>query len=122
MNPSLPWRVTRSCALALVPLVGVAAYVAGWPAALGVIGGTGIAAGSFCWLAAGSRRALDLFQGGRAHPLWLLGLALRHLSMFAVLAGLLWSGYVDPLALIVGLSLFPPVLIAQALGSGAADA
>lgn len=121
MDRSLLWRVIRTCALALTPLAGVAAYMAGWPAFLGVVGGGGVAVGSFCWLSAGSRRALALVRGRGLHPLWALGLGLRHLSSFLVLGGLLWSGYVDPLALVIGLSVLPPVLIAQALRADAGN-
>ena len=44
-----------------------------------------------------------------------MSLGLRHLFLFAALGILLWSGYVHPLGLVAGLSVIPPVLIAQAL-------
>lgn len=115
MDRDLVRRVTGGGALALLPLAGAAAYAAGFPAFLGVLAGGVVAFGNFRWLSMGSHRALSCFGSGRVHPLWLLALGLRHLALFVALGVLLWSGYVHPLGLIVGLSVFPPMLIVQGL-------
>jgi hypothetical protein len=115
MGRDLVGSVTARGALALVPLAGAAAYVAGLPGFLGVLAGGAVALWDFRWLSAASHRAVALVRDGRVHPLWLLGLGLRHLSVFAAVGAVLWSGYVHPLALVVGLSALPPVLIVQAL-------
>lgn len=115
MDRDLARRVTGGGALALVPIAAGAFYLADLPGFLGVLSGGGLALGNFGWLSVGGRGALRLLRGRRVHPLWLLGLGLRHLSCFAALAGLLWSGYVHPLAVVVGLSVLPPVLIIQGL-------
>lgn len=115
MDRNLVGRVTGGVALALVPLAAGAFYLADLPGFLGVLSGGGVALGTFGWVSTGGRRALGLLSGRRAHPLWLLGLGLRHLCLFGALAVLLWSGRVHPLGVIVGLSVLPPVLIVQGL-------
>lgn len=115
MDRDLVGRVTGRGLLALIPIAGAAFYLAGVPGLLGVLAGGGVAFGNFGWLSTGSRRALALVSARRVHPLWLLSLGLRHLVLFAALGILLWSGHVHPLGLLVGLSVLPPVLIAQGL-------
>ncbi len=115
MDRDLLKRVTAGGALALIPLAAAAFYLADLPGVLGVLSGGGVALGNFGWVSRGGRGALELFRGGRVHPVWLLALGLRHVLLFTVLGLLLWSGYVHPLALIAGLSVLPPVLIAQGL-------
>lgn len=119
MDRNLVGRVTGAGVLALLPLAAVALALSGLSGFLGVLAGGAVAWGSLVWLSLGSQRAPGLFSGGRAHPLWLLGLGLRHLALFATLGVLLWSGYVHPLGVIVGLSVLPPVLIVQALRGAA---
>lgn len=108
------WAVGVSAACLLLLTLG-GALVAGLHGGLGVLAGGAIALGNLALLARGSDRALGLFTGRHVHPLWILGLAARHLALFGVLGLLLWSGLVHPVALIVGLSVLPPVLIAYAL-------
>lgn len=115
MDRDLVGRVTGGGAMALFPLAAAALYLAGLPGFLGVLAGGGVAFGNFRWLSLGSRRALALFGSGRPHPLWLVGLGLRHLALFAALGILVWSGYVHPVGLIVGLSVLPPTLIVEGL-------
>lgn len=115
MDRDLVGRVTGWGALALFPLAAAATHMAGLQGLLGVLAGGGLAMGNFRWLDAGSGRALALFSGGRVHPLWLLGLGARHLSLFGALGVLLWSGHFHPLWLAAGLSVLPPVLIVEAL-------
>jgi hypothetical protein len=47
--------------------------------------------------------------------LWALGLGLRYVLLFGAVALLLGYGLVHPLALVAGLSVLPPVLIACGL-------
>jgi hypothetical protein len=115
MDRNLVGRVTKGSALALLLIAAAALFLADLRGFLGVLAGGGLALGSFWWLHTGSRRGLRLFSAGRVHPLWLLGLGVRHLSLFGALGLLLWTGSVHPLWLIVGLSVLPPVLVVQAL-------
>ena len=115
MDRDLVGRVTATGALALLPLAAFAAYLAGLPAFLGVVAGGSLALGNFRWLSRGSRRVVELLVTGRVHSLGLLGVGLRHLALFAALGVVLWSGYVHPVGLIAGLSVLPPVLIAESL-------
>jgi hypothetical protein len=115
MDRDLLGRVVRTGALGVVPVAAAALYLADVPGLLGVLAGGGVALASLLLLSMGCRQALALWRDGRVHPLWLLSLGLRHLSLFAVLGILLWSGYVHPLGLVAGVSLLPPILISQAL-------
>jgi len=80
-----------------------------------VLAGGAIALGNLWLLARGTSRALALFTGQRIHPLWVLSFGLRYLALFSLLGLLLWSGRVHPVALILGLSVLPPVLIVYGL-------
>ena len=99
----------------LLPLALGGFLVAGIHGGVSVLAGGVLALGNLWLLGRASDRALGLFIGRRFHPLWVVSVGLRHLAMFAVLGLLLWSGRVHPGALIVGLSVLPPVLIAAAL-------
>jgi hypothetical protein len=108
-------RVSRAVSALLVPLMLAGGVLAGRPGALGVRAGGLISLASFTWLARGVRSSAKLFAGGRAHPLWALGLALRYVLLFGAVALLLGYDIVHPLALVAGLSVLPPVLIAFGL-------
>jgi hypothetical protein len=112
MSRDLVRRVVISCAALLVPLSIAGALLAGRAALLGILVGGGVTLGNLLWLSYGSGRVSGLSRG---RPLWFLSLGLRYLALFAALALCLWSGWVHPLALIVGLSVLPPVLIIQGL-------
>lgn len=115
MGRELIRRVVVVGAAGLLPLVLGGFLAAGPRAGLGVLAGGAIALGNLWLLGRATDRALGLFAGRRIHPLWMLGLGLRYLALFSALALLFWSGRVDPVALIVGLSILPPVLIVAAL-------
>lgn len=115
MGRELIRRVVAVGAAGLLPLVLGGFLAAGPRAGLGVLAGGAIALGNLWLLGRATDRALGLFVGRRIHPLWALSLGLRYLALFSALALTLWSGRVDPVALIVGLSILPPVLIAYAL-------
>lgn len=102
-------------AAGLSPLALGGFVVAGSRGAVGVLAGGAIALGNFWLLTRGSHRALGLFRGRRVHPAWMLGLGLRYVALFSLLGLLLWSGWVHPVGLIVGMSVLPPVLVAYAL-------
>jgi hypothetical protein len=110
MGRDLVNRVVIASAALLLPLSVAAALLAGRAALLGILVGGGVTLGNLLWLS----HASDPFRG---RPLWFLSVGLRYLTLFAALALSLWSGRVHPLALIVGLSVLPPVLIVQGLRS-----
>jgi len=115
MGLELVGRVSRAVLALLVPLALVGGVLAGRPAALGVLAGGLISLASFTWIARGVCGSAKLFAGGRAHPLWALGLALRYVLLFGAVALLFGYGIVHPFALVAGLSVLPPVLIALGL-------
>jgi len=101
--------------LVLLTLVTTAGGVlAGWPGALGGLAGGLTSLGSFRWIASGvARAATPGSRGGLAMSA--LGVGVRHLALFGALALVLVSGAAHPVALLVGLSVLPPVLIAVGL-------
>ena len=115
MDRDLVERVTRGVLLALAPAALAGGLVAGWPGAAGAAAGALISLMSFRWIARAARGAAALYLGGRPGTLWMLGLALRHLTLFGLIAVLLGSGFVHPLGFAVGLSVLPPILIAFGL-------
>ena len=119
MDCDLVGGVTRTTALAVVPVTVLAAVLAGWPGAAGAAAGAVVSLVSFRWIARASRRAGLLFAGGGPGAFWLLGLGTRHLTLFAAIALCLWSGVAHPVALVAGLSLLPPVLILFGLRTAA---
>ncbi|MFQ5828567.1 MAG: ATP synthase subunit I [Candidatus Methylomirabilia bacterium] len=92
-----------------------AILLAGAPVGLGVLSGGGLALANFLWLARGGERALALASGRQVASAWILGLGLRYLATFGAFGLLLWSGRVDPVGVVAGLTVLPPLLIASAL-------
>ena len=115
MGRDLVGRVSRTVLVLLMALTLVGALLAGRAGALGVLAGGLISLASFTWIARGVQSSGKLFAVGRAHPLWAMGLALRYVLLFGAVALLLGYGLVHPLALVAGLSVLPPVLIAVGL-------
>ena len=112
MDRDLVTRVSRTALGTSLLAAAGGGLVAGLPGALGVLAGALISVASFRWLAWGAARAAALFAGGRAHPLWVLGLGLRYLVLFGLIVLLLRAG-LHPVALMAGLAVLPPILIAH---------
>jgi hypothetical protein len=119
MDRELIDGVTRTTAIAVLPVAVLGWVIAGWPGGAGVLVGGLVSLVSFRWIARGARRAGMLFAGGRPSALWLLGLGTRHVTLFSAIGLCLWSEAVHPLALLAGLSLLPPVLILFGLRTAA---
>jgi hypothetical protein len=117
MASELVARVSKIVGVVLVPVSIVGGVLAGWPGAIGALAGGLLSLASLHWVARGARSAAGFFSGGRAHPMWVFALALRYTLLFGAVGLLLWSGLVHPVALIAGLSILPPVLIAAGLRS-----
>ena len=92
MDRDVVTRVSRTALGISVLAAAGGGLVAGFPGALGVLAGALISVASFRWLAWGAERAGALFAGGRAHPLWVLGLGLRYLVLFGLIALMLRAG------------------------------
>lgn len=107
-------HVSLATLIVLGPVAAGGAWVAGWPGAVGSLAGGLIALSGFRWIASGVTRAVVTgSRGGLA--LSSLAVGARHLVLFAALAAVLGSGAAHPLALIVGLSVLPPLVIAFGL-------
>jgi hypothetical protein len=110
MGGEFTTRVSRAMLIALAPLAAGGAVLAGWPGTVGTLAGALISLGSFRWIASGvSRTATGGAHAGLA--LSALTVGVRHLAAFSALALLLWSGVAHPVALLVGLSVMPPVIV-----------
>lgn len=114
-------QVSRTVLVVLVPTCLASGVLLGWPGVLGALAGGVISLASLHWIARGVRSAAGFFGGGRAHPLWVLGLGLRYVLLFGAVGLLLVSGAVHPVALMGGLSILPPVLIVLGLRAARAE-
>ena len=103
-------RVTLLTLLAILTVTAAAGLVAGITGATGAAAGGAIALLNFRWLARG---AASVVQEGRGRRLGLAAVSLRYLATFCALALVLSTGWAHPLAVVVGLSVLPPVLIAH---------
>jgi ATP synthase I chain len=106
-------QVSRVMLLALGPLAAAGGLAAGWRGAVGGLAGGLISLGSFRWIASGVARAAAPAAGSLA--LTAVAVGVRHLAAFGALALALGSGAAHPVALLVGVSVLPPVLIALGL-------
>ncbi|KRT73375.1 MAG: hypothetical protein XU13_C0014G0013 [Candidatus Rokubacteria bacterium CSP1-6] len=111
----LSGRVTWSGLAAVIALSAVAGWAAGVEGAAGVAGGGAVALLNFRWLARSVANAAALVRDGGSGGAALRGAWLRHLSTVGALGLLLGSGWTHPLGVIVGLSVLPPILVAQGL-------
>jgi len=116
MSGEFVGRVSRAMVLAVVVVAAGAGLTAGWPAAVGSLAGGFISLGSFHWIARGVARA-SAFPAARGLALSALAVGVRHLVLFVALALALWSGAAHPVAVLAGLSLLPPILIALGLSA-----
>lgn len=121
MGAELVAQASRAVVVLLVPATLAGGALAGWAGALGALAGGLISLASLYWIARGVRSAAGFLAGGRGHPLWLMSLGLRYTLLFGVVAFLLGSGAVHPLALMGGLSILPPVLIVLGLRASRAS-
>ena len=115
MPSDLSARVTMSGLSAVLALSATAGWIAGAEGAAGVAGGGAIALVNFRWLARSVANVVALAREERTtvmgwHRRWF-----RHLLTVGALGLLLGSGWAHPLAVIVGLSVLPAVLVAQGL-------
>ena len=114
MSGEFVGRVSRVLLVTLGPVAACGGLLAGWPGAVGSLAGGLISLGSFRWVASGVARVFTP-EGGGGRAVSVLGVGVRHLALFGALAAVLGTGVAHPLALVAGLSVLPPVLIALGL-------
>ena len=108
-------RVTLETAIVLAALAGLAAWLGGPSAAVGVLAAGGLTVGNFWWL---SRAATAAGAPGGAPPQvsgWVFAAGIRFLVLFAAFAALCAGGYAHPVAVVLGLTVLPCALIVQGL-------
>ncbi|MBI2554552.1 MAG: ATP synthase subunit I [Candidatus Rokubacteria bacterium] len=109
-------RVTVSGLSTVVAMAAVAGWIGGLEGAAGVAGGGAVAILNFRWLARSVATVVARVRGeGRSGGVAFRGIWLRHVTTLGALGFLLGSGWTHPLAVIIGLSALPPVLVAQGL-------
>jgi hypothetical protein len=107
-------RVSRTMLITLGAVTVCGGLWGGWPGAVGGLAGGLISLVSFRWVARGViRPGVPGARGGLFAAA--LGVGARHLLLFGALVLVLWSGAAHPVALLVGLSLLPPIVIALGL-------
>jgi hypothetical protein len=115
MTADLARRVTWTGATAVAAMTAGAWWLAGAPAAAGVGGGGAIAIVNFRWLARDVGRAAALIAAGTPTLGRLSRVGLRQLVTLGALGALVAQGWAHPVAVAVGLTILPPVLLAQGL-------
>jgi ATP synthase I subunit len=114
MTPGeLTTRVTLDTCAAAAALAGVAAWLGGSPAGLGVLAGGALAVVNFRWLVA--RASAATAAGNAAASAWLVGAGLRFAACTVACALLLTTGWAHPVALVAGFTVLPCDLIARGL-------
>ena len=117
MASELRLRVTVATVIAVAALAVPAAWLAGAPAAIGVLAAGALTVGNFWWLARTASSAGDPAAPRREIGGWIAGAGARFAVLFAAFAALCAGGYAHPVAVVVGLSVLPCALIAQGLRS-----
>lgn len=113
MTPTeLTRRVTTLACALTAPAMALAAWLAGAPAAVGVLAGAALALVNFRWLAG---RAAALAASPAAGGRWLAGSVLRLAAAGGACAVLFRADAVDPLGLVAGLSVLPPAVVVAGL-------
>ena len=117
MASDLRLRVTMETAIAVLALALPAAWLAGPSGAIGLLAAGALTVGNFWWLARAAASAGDPTAPRREVAGWMLGAGARFALLFVAFAALCAGGYAHPVAVVVGLSVLPCVLIAQGLRS-----
>jgi hypothetical protein len=115
-------RVALEATVIVAVLALPAAWIGGLSAALGVLAGGLLSVGNFCWLSRQARAACDAVSGVARRDGWMLLSGLRLLVATAACAILLATGWIHPVALLVGLTVLPYEVIAQGLRASRAEA
>ena len=115
MPSDLSARVTVSGLPTVLALTAAAGWIAGAEGAVGVLGGGAVALVNFRWLARSVAKMAALAREDRSAVVGWRGVWLRHLLTVGALGFLVGGGWAHPLAVIVGLSVLPAVLVAQGL-------
>jgi len=123
MTPSeLRGRVTLDTCAAAALLAALAAWIGGAPAALGMLAGGVLAIVNFRWLVARVTAVTAALcatpgAGSAAASVWLVGSGLRFGASLAACTLLLATGWVHPIALLIGFTLLPCDLIVRGLAA-----
>ena len=120
MTSDLRLRVTTGTAIAVAALALPAAWLAGPSGALGILAAGALTAGNFWWLSRAAASASDPAAPRRDVAGWIFGAGVRFAVLFVAFAALCAGGYAHPVAVVIGLTVLPCVLIAQGLRSAQA--
>jgi len=119
MTPmELTSRVTWESGGAVAVLSLVSGLVGGIPVAAGVGAGGVLAITNFRWLAG---RVVSVLGGVPTLGGWALGFGLRLIALACATAGLMATGLVHPLGVVVGLTVLPGALVLRGLRQARAE-
>lgn len=119
MTPmELTSRVTWESGGAVAVLSLVSGLVGGVPVAAGVGAGGVLAITNFRWLAG---RVVSVLGGVPTPGGWALGFGLRLIALACATAGLMATGLVHPLGVVVGLTVLPGALVLRGLRQARAE-
>jgi ATP synthase I chain len=107
-------RVTLASAATTAVLAGLAYGLAGPAAGLGVAAAGGLTLANFWWLVHNAAVVAGIGHASR-RLVWTVVSGVRLLALVAVLALLLASGLVHPVAFVVGLAIVPGAVIVLGL-------
>jgi hypothetical protein len=108
-------RVAIETSVIVVALALPAAWVGGLTGALGVLAGGLLGVVNFWWLSGQALAACAAVTGAARRDVWVLLAALRLMVVAALCAVLFVTGWIHPVALLVGLTVLPCALIARGL-------
>lgn len=118
-------RVTLDTGATVALLAAPGAWMGGIPGGLGVLAGGLLAIVNFRWLVARASAATTFGAGAgtgdAAASAWLVGSGLRFAACLGACTLLLATGWADPIALLVGLTVLPCDLIARGLAAARAE-
>lgn len=106
-------RVTAQSAVAVTVLAGLAVWVAGAPAGVGIAAAGTLTIANFWWLARGVGSAAG--TPDRARALLTVAAGARFVTLLGAFALVLVSGWAHPVAVVAGLSVVPCALIVVGL-------
>jgi hypothetical protein len=105
-------RVTVDAGLIALALALGGAWLGGRTAALGILGGAGLALADFWWLSA---RLDGVGAGGPGALAWVGAAGLRLAGVAVAVAVLFVTGWFHPVGLVAGLAVLPCALVARGL-------
>jgi hypothetical protein len=105
-------RVTLDTFAGVATIAVAAAWLGGWSAGAGVVGGGLLAVANFRQLVG---RVLAFSASRPRRAPWLIAAAARLVVLLSAAAALMLTGWIDPIGFVVGLAVLPCAVIVEGL-------